>query len=130
MARPGLRFINRQRGAGTRVWLDANLRRLGIAPSQIAGYGDEELTHSAVASAIAEGRADVGLGVEVAALTYGLHFVPLKKERYDLVIPVDTWEAGPVQAVAEWLGTDEGKAAITGLGGYDTDETGRVRHVG
>jgi molybdate-binding protein/DNA-binding transcriptional regulator YhcF (GntR family) len=130
LARPGLRFVNRQRGAGTRVWLDANLRRLGIVGTEIAGYGDEELTHSAVASAIAEGRADAGLGVEVAALAYGLGFVPFKKERYDLVIPADTWEAAPVQALAEWLGTAEGKAAIADLGGYDTGETGRVRHVG
>jgi len=130
LARPGLRFVNRQRGAGTRVWLDAILHRLGLPAQQIAGYGDERLTHSAVAGAVAEGSADVGLGIEAAALAYGLDFVPLKRERYDLVIPADVWEASAVQALARWLGTDEARGAIGDLGGYDVGETGRVTWIG
>ena len=130
LVRPGLRFINRQRGAGTRVWLDTTLGRHGIAPSQIAGYEETVPTHSEVARAIAEGRADVGLGVEAAALVYGLGFVLLTLERYDLVIPADVWESPPVQALARWLSTEEARAAIGELGGYDTEETGRIEWVG
>ena len=129
LARSGLRFINRQRGAGTRVWLDAQLRRLGISSERLSGYAEEALTHSAVASAIAENRADVALGVEAAALAYRLNFIPLTMERYDLVIPVNVWESPPIQALAGSLSTDETKAAIADLGGYDTGETGQVTWV-
>jgi molybdate-binding protein/DNA-binding transcriptional regulator YhcF (GntR family) len=130
LVRPGLHFANRQRGSGTRVWLDARLRRRGIATEQIRGYESEMLTHSQVAQAIAENQADVGLGVEAAALAYGLDFVLLTTERYDLVIPVQAWEYPPLQALARWLATEEARAAITALGGYDTSETGRVRWIG
>jgi len=129
LARPGVRLVNRQRGAGTRVWLDAQLHRRGIAPEQIAGYENQVRTHSEVALAVAEGRADVGLGVEAAALAYGLDFVLLTTERYDLVIPADVWPSPPVQALVQWLSTDEAKAAIAGVGGYDTGETGRVEWI-
>lgn len=127
LARTGLRFVNRQRGAGTRVWLDAHLRRLSIAPARIVGYEQEALTHSEVARAVAEGRADVGLGVEAAALAYGLTFVPLTQERYDLVMLADVWQTEPVQTLARWLRTDEARSAIVELGGYDTAESGCVR---
>jgi molybdate-binding protein/DNA-binding transcriptional regulator YhcF (GntR family) len=130
LAQSGLRFANRQRGSGTRVWLDACLRRRGIVPEQIRGYENEMLTHSQVAQAVAENRADVGLGVEVAALAYGLDFVLLTTERYDLVIPVQAWEYPSVQALARWLATKEARAAITALGGYNTSETGRVEWIG
>ena len=129
LACPHLRFVNRQRGAGTRVWLDAQLHRRGIAPAGVAGYGAEVATHSEVARAVAEGQADVGLGVEAAALAYGLGFVPLTMERYDLVIPAEGWQTEPIQALAQWLMTEEAQAAIAGLGGYDTGETGRVAWV-
>jgi len=130
LARPGLRFVNRQRGAGTRVWLDAQLRRRGIAPEHIAGYPNEERTHSAVALAVAEGRADVGLGVEAAALAYGLGFALLTMERYDLVVLADVWPRPPVQALVRWFSTREARSAILSLGGYDTAETGTVEWIG
>lgn len=129
LTRPGLRFVNRQRGAGTRVWLDAHLRRLGIAPPQICGYDHEALTHSEVALAIAEGRADVGLGIEAAALAYGLGFVHLTHERYDLVIPAASWDRAPVQALARWLTTAEARDAIAALGGCDVSATGEVSWI-
>jgi len=125
----GLRFVNRQRGAGTRVWLDAHLHRLGITPEQLPGYDQEKLTHSEVAQMIAEGQADVGLGVEAAALAFGLRFIPLTQERYDLVIPVEVWSLSPVQALARWLATDAAKTELTTLGGYEVHETGRVQWV-
>lgn len=126
LARPGLRFINRQPGAGTRVWLDARLRHLGLSSEQISGYENEVQTHSEVARAIAEGRADVGLGVEAAALAYGLDFIPLTSERYDFVIPVEVWHRPPIQSLIRWLTSDEAKQEIVALGGYDVQETGRV----
>lgn len=129
LAHSGLRFVNRQRGAGTRVWLDAHLHQLGIAPEQLPGYDQEKYTHSEVAQMIAEGQADIGLGVEAAALAFGLGFVPLTQERYDLVIPADVWESSPVQALAHWLATEAAQAEITTLGGYDVRETGQVQWV-
>ena len=128
LARPGLRFVNRQRGAGTRVWLDTQLERLGVAPTQIAGYDEQVPTHSA--RAVAKGHADVGLGVEAAALVYGLDFVSLTTERYDLVVPEVTWASPPVQALARWLSTTAAREDIASLGGYDTAETGRVEWIG
>ena len=129
ITKPDVRFINRQSGAGTRVWLDAQLHALELSPADIDGYANEALTHSEVASAVNEGRADVGLGIEAAALAYGLDFVPLTVERYDLVIPEDQWERPPVQALATGLKMDELKAAIDGLGGYDISRTGTVEWV-
>lgn len=126
LTQPGLRFINRQSGAGTRVWLEAQLRRLDLSPQHISGYDQEAPTHSELAQAIAEGRADVGLGVEAAALAYGLDFLPLTTERYDLIIPAEVWERPPVQALAHWLTTAEARATIKALGGYEVDQTGRV----
>jgi putative molybdopterin biosynthesis protein len=126
LTRPGLRFINRQRGSGTRVWLDAQLHQAGVDAAAIIGYGEEVATHSAVAEAVAVGQADVGLGIEAAALAHGLGFTPLASERYDLAIPAALWAQPAVQALAEWLGSDAAKAAIDALGGYDTSETGRV----
>jgi molybdate-binding protein/DNA-binding transcriptional regulator YhcF (GntR family) len=129
LARSGLRFVNRQRGAGTRVWLDAHLRQLGIESERIQGYGQEMRTHSEVARLIVEGQADVGLGVEAAALAYGLPFVPLTLERYDLVIPAAEWPSPAIQALVHWLTTDTAKAEIVALGGYEVRETGRVEWV-
>jgi molybdate-binding protein/DNA-binding transcriptional regulator YhcF (GntR family) len=126
LTRSGLRFINRQRWAGTRVWLDARLGQLGLSPNQIAGYEEEVQTHSEVARAVAEDRADVGLGIESAALAYGLGFISLTTERYDLVIPEEAWPQTPIQALARWLTTDKGKQRIHDLGGYEIRETGRV----
>jgi putative molybdopterin biosynthesis protein len=129
LTRLGLRFANRQPGAGTRVWLDAQLHRRGVNPGGIAGYGDELPTHSEVARVVAEGQADVGLGIETAALAFGLSFVPLQRERYDLVVPADSWERAPVRVLRSWLGTPPARALIGELGGYDTEATGRVGWV-
>jgi molybdate-binding protein/DNA-binding transcriptional regulator YhcF (GntR family) len=129
LARPGLRYVNRQPGSGTRVWLDVNLKRLGLASDRISGYSDEKMTHSEVALAIAQGTADTGLGVQSAAFSFGLDFVFLTTERYDLVIPEEKWGLPALQALARWLSTAEAKSAIVDLGGYDIDETGRLEWV-
>ncbi len=129
IARPGVRFINRQQGSGTRVWLDAQLKSLEVNPSDIEGYDREEVTHLDVAKAVAEGRADVGLGIEAAALAYGLGFVPLTLERYDIVIPQEVWDCPGCRALVETIRSAEFRAAVKALGGYETEETGRERWV-
>ena len=125
----GLRFANRQPGSGTRVWLDAQLAALGINPASIAGYDYTFATHTAVAQAVAAGQADAGLGVETAALAFGLQFQFLARERYDLVIPEAGWQCDGVQAMVQWLSSDAGQRTIRSLGGYDTSETGSLRWV-
>jgi molybdate-binding protein/DNA-binding transcriptional regulator YhcF (GntR family) len=129
LAKAGIRFVNRQQGSGTRVWLDAQIHRLGVASSSIIGYADEKMTHSEVARAISKGQADVGLGVQTAALSFDLSFIPLTTERYDLIIPAEKWEMKSVLALKDWLGTPEAKTAIENLGGYDTSETSLVHWV-
>ncbi|MBK8900938.1 MAG: GntR family transcriptional regulator [Anaerolineaceae bacterium] len=119
-------FINRQAGTGTRVWLDKRCKALGIDTSKINGYDWEVRTHLQVAGAVAEMQADVGLGVEAAALAYGLDFVRLTTERYDLVITEETWSVPGVQILVEWLQSANAQKAINNVGGYDVTETGRV----
>ncbi|HJW89110.1 MAG TPA: substrate-binding domain-containing protein [Anaerolineales bacterium] len=126
LARPGLRFINRQSGSGTRVWLDISLRRLGIETERIAGYESEKLTHSAVAQAVAENGAEAGIGLEAAALSYGLDFLFLTHERYDLVAPEALMETSPMAALVEWLSTPAARQVIEDLGGYEAGSTGQV----
>ncbi len=130
LTRPGLRIVNRGRGTGTRVWLDAQLARRGIPSDAIIGYHQEASTHAEVARAVAEGQADAGLGIEAAARAYGLGFIFLTTEPYDLVIPAEAWESSPMQTLAAWLCTEDARAAIGGLGGYETTETGQVVWVG
>ena len=86
-------------------------------------------TLSEVARAVSNGQANVGLGVESAALAYGLGFQGLTEERYDLVIPADKWQLESVRALSSWLDSPQAKAAITNMGGYDTKETGSVTWV-
>jgi molybdate-binding protein/DNA-binding transcriptional regulator YhcF (GntR family) len=129
LARPGLRFANRQPGSGTRVWIDLALRRAGLQAGQILGFSDEKATHTAVARAVAEGEADVGIGLEAAARSYGLDFILLSHDRYDLVIPSGTMERPPIQTLVNWLGEAETKDVIESLGGYETRETGSIEWV-
>jgi len=125
LTRPGLRYVNRQRGAGTRVLLDHELRRRGIAPDAITGYAREEHTHLAVAAAIAAGRADAGLGVLAAARAFGLDFVPVTREPYDLVLRAETLEDPVTAPLWALLDDPEFRTAVEALGGYGTEEMGR-----
>jgi len=129
LARPDLRFVNRQPGSGTRVWLDAQLKRVGIDSLAIAGYADERKTHSDVASAIAKGQGDTGLGVQTAALAYGLDFVLLTTERYELAIPEAIWQRPTLQSLLQWINTSAAKSGMDELGGYDVSQTGDVHWV-
>jgi putative molybdopterin biosynthesis protein len=127
LVRPGVRFVNRQSGSGTRVWLDAICSGLGIDSANIAGYTDERLTHSDVARAVAQGNADVGLGLEAASLAYGLDFVFLNRERYDLILPAETARQPVIQKLLAWLASPEGKQFVARHKGYENQETGLIR---
>ena len=129
LARPGVKFVNRQPGSGTRVWLDLKLQEFGIRPSQIDGYADEKLTHSAVAQEIASGQASVGLGLEAAALAFDLEFVFLTNEQYHLVISETMIESFSLESLIDWLKSEEVRQAIEHLGGYDTTHSGEIEWI-
>jgi molybdate-binding protein len=122
---PRLRYVNRQRGAGTRILLDYEMKRLGISPTDVAGYGHEEYTCLAVAAAVATGIADGGLGVRGAAIALDLDFIPVGWERYDLVIPGKHLEH--VQHLLDVLRSDIWRQALSAQPGYDTRETGKIQ---
>ncbi|MDD3653374.1 MAG: helix-turn-helix transcriptional regulator [Desulfotomaculaceae bacterium] len=125
--RPDIRFVNREKGCGTRVLLNEQFRLLGLDSSQINGYDREELSHLAVASAVARGEADVGLGIEkVSMQVRGIDFIPLQKERYELVMKKEDLDKPQFQAVFETLQSREFIAELQGLGDYDLTETGRI----
>ncbi len=126
LAREDVQFINRQRGSGTRVLLDYELRKRQISPSRIRGYRDEEYTHMNVAAAVLSGRADAGLGVRSAAAALGLDFVSAGVEEYDLVIPSRYAQDPRIQALFSVIRSDEFKSAVQAMGGYGTDRTGTV----
>jgi len=126
LARADVRFVNRQRGAGTRVLLDYNLNRLGIEPDVIQGYRREEYTHLAVAVAVHSGSADCGLGIAAAARALDLEFIPLEKERYDLVIPRVHYESGLLAPLLTMIHGRELRKAVSGLPGYDTSHMGEI----
>ncbi len=123
--RAGLRYVNRQREAGTRVLLDHELRRRGIEPGEIAGYHREERTHLGVAAAVAAGRADAGLGILAAARQHGLDFVPVAREPYDLVLTREVHDSALLAPLWTLLADPTFHAAIEALGGYSCTETGR-----
>jgi putative molybdopterin biosynthesis protein len=120
-----VRYVNRQRGAGTRVLLDYELERRGIVSEQVEGYEREEYTHLAVAAAIASGSADCGMGIRNAAMALDLDFIPVTHERYDLVIPADYIDLPMIQHVLALLGDDEFRAAVAAQPGYDVTAMGR-----
>ena len=125
LTRPGVRYVNRQRGAGTRVLLDHRLAELGISPDAISGYAREEPTHLAVAAAIAAGRGDAGLGITAAARAFGLDLVPVTWEPYDLVVTPGALGSPLLKPLWALLHSDQFQAAVTGLGGYSAKEMGR-----
>jgi len=130
LRRPDVTIANRQEGSGTRVLLDLKLRELGIPSDEIKGYRHELDTHLAVANAIAEGEADVGLGIEAAARSCGLDFISLFKERYDLIIPAQKYNRKPVSHLVKMVKSRGFKEAVKNIGGYDISETGTLTFIG
>ncbi|MDD4802343.1 MAG: helix-turn-helix transcriptional regulator [Syntrophomonas sp.] len=127
LLKPDVSIINRDKGSGTRVMLDEHLRNLNIDVRNISGYENEEMSHIAVASAVARGIADVGLGTEKAALqVHEIEFVPLTKERYDLVLYKHDLEKSNFQTLLSILRSDDFKDEVNGMGGYDTTRMGDI----
>ncbi|MEW5771897.1 MAG: molybdopterin biosynthesis protein [Thermodesulfobacteriota bacterium] len=125
LTREDVSFVNRQRGAGTRILLDWSLGQAGIAPDAVRGYAKEEFTHMAVAVNVLTGAADAGLGIFAAAKALGLDFVPLARERYDLLVAADLADHR-TEAVLDLLRDPALQAKISALGGYETRLTGQV----
>lgn len=119
-------FVNRQRGAGTRVLLDYKLKQRQLNPRNIQGYDRQEYTHLAVAAAVASGAADCGLGILAAAHALGLDFVPLFDERYDLVIPIPYYESRLLQPLLSLIRDPDFARSVETLGGYGTGQMGKI----
>jgi putative molybdopterin biosynthesis protein len=126
---PDLQFINRQRGAGTRVLLDYELDRRGIDSSRVSGYEREEYTHLAVSAAVASGAANAGLGIRAAAEALDLDFVPLATEQYELVIPTEFYESDLLRPLLDLLHDPDFQSAVEALPGYDISLMGEARSV-
>jgi len=130
LARAGVRFVNRQRGSGSRIEFDQLLSGAGIEAAAIDGYQNEEFTHLAVAATIAGGRADAGYGIKAAAAEYGLDYLPLLTERYYFACRRDALEQPLVQAFLAALRSPELREILGRLAGYGTGITGQVFAVG
>lgn len=126
ITKKGLRFVNRQRGSGTRLRLDQYLFRNEIPTRQIQGYEKEEKTHWGVGLKIANGEADFGIGIQYAAQRMGLDFVPLFKERYDLIILQETIAKPEWQQIQAVINSTAFKRAVEQHVGYDTSLTGKI----
>lgn len=124
LARRDVRYVNRQRGSGTRMLLDYELGRAGIAPGSVNGYDREMFTHTAVAAAVASGSADAGLGVMAAAKALGLDFVAVSRERYDLVAQRSFASRRAFEVLLGVLRDPEYRREVEALGGYDLSEAG------
>jgi len=129
LAREGLRYVNRQKGSGTRILLDYLCREHGVDTFNIYGYDREEYTHTSVAALVAADSADVGLGIYSAAAMYGLDFLPVCDEQYDLLIPDYAWDMPLMQKLLEVLKSDVFRQKLDELGGYTLENPGAVRGV-
>ena len=125
----GRKFVNRQRGSGTRLFLDYNLKKLEINPQNISGYEREEFTHIAVAAVVAAGDADCGLGVYSAARLMDLDFITLGNEEYDFAVPKEFIEMDMVREFIKVIRTEEFKGELDKLGGYDYTEIGEIIEI-
>ncbi len=125
----GKSYINRQRGAGTRVLLDYLLKREGVSAERINGYEREAATHMAVAAAVASGGADAGLGIQAAARALGLDFIPLGKEDYDFAVPARFLDVPHVKAFIETLSCRQFHCRLDELGGYSYEQAGKVLRI-
>jgi len=124
LTRQNVRFINRNPGSGTRLWLDEQLNRMGISADQVLGYGNEVSTHSEVALAIKQDQAQVGLGIRAAAASQELGFIPLFQERFDLVLPQERLSQKQITPLFDTFFSGEFRHRVENLGGYDVSHLG------
>jgi putative molybdopterin biosynthesis protein len=126
LARPELRFVNRQPNSGTRVTVEQLLARAGIATDQVNGFGHAEPTHLAVATTVASGLADAGFGIEAAAAAFGLGFIPVIREQYYFVCLKGEVDRPPISRLRELMRRSEWQSLIADLPGYDIADAGEV----
>ena len=129
LVHPDITFVNRQRGSGTRMLLDYELTKMGLASDQIVGYDKEVGTHMAVAATVAAGAADAGLGVRAAAVALGLDFIPVAQEQYDLLLNfVDGDDR--LDLIIDILQSAAFRSEVEALGGYDLSDAGAIVATG
>ena len=126
---PGVKFINRQSGSGTRVWFDNQLKIIGLESREIPGYEMEKSTHSEIAQAIAEGNANAGIGLEASARSLGLDFLPLTLECYQLVAFTEPMKSLGIKQFFHWLASSAAKSIIRSIPGYITARTGELFEI-
>ena len=126
IAQEGVRYVNRQKGSGTRILADYLCTTEGVDPNQVYGYDREELTHTSVAAQIANGSADAGMGIYSAAQLYGLDFIPICIEEYDLIIPDHAWDTPQVQQMLATLQSDAFRQKLLSMGGYTVEGAGQI----
>ncbi len=130
LVRPELTFINRNRGSGTRLWLDEALARMGLPCAQVHGYGVEAATHTEVAQAVIQRRADLGLGIQASAQAFGLDFIPLFQERFDLALRQETADEPGVARLFDALFSGGFRQQMSQLPGYEISCSGQSWQVG
>lgn len=126
LARPTLRIVNRQPGSGTRIYLDQQLTRARLDAKKISGYNSTVTTHLEVGLRILTGGADAGLATRTTARLLGLEFIPLTRERFDLLVPKDRFFTRGIQSLLGIVGSREFRQKLEALGGYDGSESGRM----
>jgi len=126
IAKAGVRYVNRQKGSGTRILTDYLCKQENLDPVAIYGYDREELTHTSVAAQIVSGSADAGMGIYSAAKLYDLDFIPICIEEYDLIIPDHAWDTPQVAQLLATLKSDAFREKILSMGGYTLDAPGQI----
>jgi len=126
LTQKGIRFVNRQKGSGTRVLLDQHLKRLQISPTKINGYGKEVYTHFEVGLSILSKEADVGVATIAVSKLLGLPFVPITQESFDMILDQSTFFEKGIQAFMEVLNSQEFRSRVERLGSYDFKNSGKV----
>jgi putative molybdopterin biosynthesis protein len=129
LIRQDLTFINRNRGSGTRIWLDTKLKEFGINPEMMIGYTKELNSHTGIAQAIKRGPADIGIGLIAAAVVEKLDFIPLFDEQYDIVIPGEQIEDPAIREILDYISSAGYRQSINSLEGYGSEKTGTFLDV-
>lgn len=129
LTKDGVTFVNRQVGSGTRILLDAMLREKGVSNDLIKGYEREESSHNAIAILVREGVADTGIAIHAVARAFSLGFIPLAEEDYDLLVTKEFSETKKFISLLDLIRSDEFKKRLHEVGGYNTDDTGKIKYI-
>lgn len=128
IAKEDVTFVNRQVGSGTRILLDTMLKEKGVSRDSVKGYDREESSHTAIAILVREGVADTGIAIHAAARVFSLDFIPLAEEDYDLLVTKEFSETAKFQTLLNLIRSDEFKKRLHEVGGYNTEDTGKIKY--